>query len=94
MIIVTKHFYIKGNNFKRNSRWRNIRKLEKTIPANSNLVISNQLVDKIIEKEKKIDQMDIELNMINELIGIETNQKIKNKITIIDDINNDKVILK
>ena len=67
----------------------NIRKLEKTIPANSNLVISNQLVDKIIEKEKKIDQMDIELNMINELIGIETNQKIKNKITIIDDINND-----
>jgi hypothetical protein len=28
MIILLKHFFIKGDNFKHNSRWRNIRKLE------------------------------------------------------------------
>ena len=64
----------------------NIKKLEKTIPANSNLEISNQLVNKIIEKEKKID----ELNLINELLQDDTKQKIKSNsnITVIDDTKN------
>lgn len=63
----------------------NIRKLEKTIPASTNLEISNQLVNKIIEKEKKIDSMDIELNFLNEILDTDTKQKIKNKIIIYDD---------
>jgi hypothetical protein len=63
---------------------KNIRKLEKNIP-NSNLEISNQLVNKIIEKEKKIDQMDNEINLINEMMGNNDKQKIQGKISIIDD---------
>ena len=59
----------------------NIKKLEKTFPVNSNLEISNQLVNKIIEKEKKID----ELNLINNLLYDNTIQKIKCKITMVDD---------
>ena len=57
----------------------NIKKLESSIPANSNLEISNQLVNKIIEKEKKIDELDNEINLIND------KHKIQGKITIIDD---------
>ena len=63
----------------------NIKKLESSIPANSNLEISNQLVNKIIEKEKKINELDNELNLINEMIGHNDKQKIQDKITIIDD---------
>ncbi len=32
----------------------NIKKLEQSIPANSNFELSNQLVNKIIEKRKKL----------------------------------------
>jgi hypothetical protein len=60
----------------------NIKKLEKTIPANSKFEISNQLVNKIIEKDKKIDELDRELNEIFE----DSNKlKIKNNIIIVDD---------
>jgi hypothetical protein len=59
----------------------NIKNLEKTIPANSNFEISNQLVNKIIEREKKIDELDRELN---EIIGDDSKQ-IKNNIVIFDD---------
>ena len=69
----------------RKELWENsekiIKKLEKTFPVNSNLEISNQLVNKIIEKEKKID----ELNLINNLLYDNTIQKIKGKITMVDD---------
>jgi DNA-directed RNA polymerase subunit RPC12/RpoP len=64
----------------------NIKKLEQTIPANSNFELSNQLVNKIIEKEKKIDELDKELN---EFIKEDSNkQQIKNNIIIVNDINN------
>jgi hypothetical protein len=64
----------------------NIKKLEKTIPTNSGLEISNQLVNKIIEKEKIIDDLGNKLDIANELIDSDNKQKIKNKYIIIDDI--------
>lgn len=77
----------------KSSQLKNIKKtiknLESSIPANSNLEISNQLVNKIIEKDKKIDELGSELNLIYEMFGDDIKQKIKGKITIIDDtINN------
>jgi hypothetical protein len=68
----------------------NIKKLESSIPANSNLELSNQLVNKIIEKEKKINELG---NEINELIGNDDKQKIKGKITIINDIKNNNNLI-
>jgi hypothetical protein len=60
----------------------NIKNLEKTIPANANFEISNQLVNNIIEREKKIDELDRELN---EIIEDSNKQKNKNNIVIFDD---------
>jgi hypothetical protein len=64
----------------------NIKNLESTIPVNSNFELSNQLVNKIIEREKKIDELDRELNEIIEDLNKGNNKK----ITTFDDtlINN------
>jgi hypothetical protein len=83
------------NNFKSKEFYiinDNIKKLEKTIPANSNLEISNQLVNKIIEKEKIIDSMDNEMNLISELLEDDIKEKIKGKITLVDDFSNKNLI--
>jgi hypothetical protein len=52
---------------------KTIKKLESTIPANTNLTISNQYLEKIIQKDKEIE----------ELIIKHTNKK-ENKIDILD----------
>ena len=36
----------------------------------------------LVEKDKKIDSMDIELNLINEILNNNTKQNIKNKIIL------------
>ena len=64
----------------------NIKKLEKTITINTNYELSNQLVNQIIEKDKKIDELDKELNEILEENTCK--QKIKGKNIIINNNNN------
>ena len=51
---------------------KSIKKLETSIPANTNVIIANQLIDKIIEKDKKMEKMQ-------EII-VSSKPKIYNKI--------------
>ena len=43
---------------KTNELNKSIKKLETSIPANTNVIIANQLIDKIIEKDKKMEKME------------------------------------
>jgi hypothetical protein len=43
---------------KTNELNKSIKKLETSIPANTNVIIANQLIDKIIEKDKKMEEME------------------------------------
>jgi hypothetical protein len=52
---------------------KTIKKLETSIPANTNLVISNQLVEQLIIKDKRIEQL------------IDTSSKMNNKINLAND---------
>ncbi len=58
------------NNFNNiNKIHSSIKKLETTIPANTNLIISNQLMEKIIQKDKIIEELSvINKNKFNFLI--------------------------
>ncbi len=44
---------------------KSIKKLETAIPANTNLILSNQLIEKIIQKDKKIEELCIGQNKSN-----------------------------
>lgn len=52
---------------------KTIKKLESTIPAQTNLVIANQFVDKIIEKDKEIENLNTKLSN-DELNKLEDNE--------------------
>jgi small-conductance mechanosensitive channel len=73
----------KINNFN-----KNLKKLEESIPTNSSQLINNHLINKIIEKEKKIDELDnlTKEFMINNFPNDQSNKNIKkNNIILADD---------
>jgi hypothetical protein len=74
---------------------KNLKKLETTIPNNSSQIFNNQLINKIIEKEKKIDELDnlTKEFMINNFPNNKANINIKpNNIVLVDDtLTNNKI---
>jgi hypothetical protein len=68
---------------------KNLKKLEKSIPNNSSQLVNNHLINKIIEKEKKIEELDnltkqfMNDNFPNDFVA---NKNIKsNNIVLVDD---------
>ena len=71
---------------------KSIKNLETNIPANTNLNISNQFIEKLIQKEKEIEELTIKqvYDKEYEKLLFEDTKKIKNnsKITIVNDKSN------
>ena len=70
-------------------KYKNLKKLEESIPDKSSQLVNNHLINKIIEKEKKIDEFDlITKQFVNENFPYDiVNKNIRpNNIVLIDDI--------
>jgi hypothetical protein len=73
---------------------KNLKKLEESIPDKSSQLVNNHLINKIIEKEKKIDEFDlITKQFVNENFPYDiVNKNIRpNNIVLIDDINDTNI---